>query len=253
MQKKEEIITNIIKKLNKDNSGYTLMELLVTLAIFGIITAVAIPYLSLKRESSAEIDGKDQVIGILQQARNTAIGNTSAVRIKPDPAKPTNKFLVEIAKTRGCNSVTKLTQNASSTTDIKVVSSGGFNVGDAIKVGGTAANITGIPDSVTITLGSPISASTGAVVELADNWSLNRRLQGDDVTLPEDKGYNTPKALATFTADITNWSMCINSRGIVYIFNGNNQLQSQLTLTLTNTTNNQTKNITIKQGGAIIE
>ncbi|WP_017293274.1 pilus assembly FimT family protein [Geminocystis herdmanii] len=256
MVKKTKILLNISRLLKyQKNKGYTLIEILVTLAVFGILTAIAAPTILQQRgESTAEIDGKDQFQGILQKVRNGAIASTSAMRITPDPDQPNNKFLVEIAQTRGCNSVTKLSEDAVNTADIKVLSSAGFNVGDVITVGGAESDILGTPDAVTLTLGAPISKPKDAVVELADNWSINSRIGGnrDDVTLPEDKrDKNNIKPLATFTADIPNWTMCVNGRGIVYILDANNTPKNSLTLTFKNVNSKQEETITINQGGAI--
>lgn len=257
MKNKPSIRTNLLKSLSVNkNSGYTLIEILTALMMFGILTAAAAPNilsLNKKGSSTAEIDAEKQFRSILQRARNTAIASTSAVRITPDPVKPDHKFLVEIAQTRNCNSVTNLTQDVSSSDEIKVLSTGGFVETDKITVGGSATEILAITDSATMKLTNPVTASTGAVVELADNWSVNRRLSGDDVTLPENKGTTLPQPLAEFSADINNWTICINGRGVVYILNGNNQPQPQLTLTLTNVTNNETKDIVINQGGAITQ
>ncbi|BAQ60596.1 hypothetical protein GM3708_1002 [Geminocystis sp. NIES-3708] len=252
MKKKSAIIINLFKSLNiNKNDGYNLIEILTALAIFGILSAIAAPTILQQRgESTAEIDGRNQFKNILLQVRNTAVASTSAIRIKPDPDQPENKFLVEIAQTRGCGSVTKLSEDASSTTDIKVLSSAGFNVGDKIAVGGTEADIIGIPDSLTIQLGTAVTKPKDAVVELADNWSENKRLQGDDVTLPQDKRKDPPKALVTFTPK-ENWTMCVNSRGIISILDGNNAPISSLTLTFKNLTTQQQELITINQGGAI--
>lgn len=255
MVKKTKLILNISRLLKyQQNKGYTLIEILVTLAIFGILTAIAAPNIVQQRgESSAEIDGRDQFQSILQKVRNGAINYTSAHRIKPDPDQPNNKFLVEIAKTRGCSSVTKLSEDAVDKEYVKVLSSGGFNVGDVISVGGAKANVTGT-DAVALTLGAPVTKPKDTVVELWDNWSINSRIGGnpDDVTLPEDKrDKNNIKALATFTADIPDWTMCVNGRGTVYILDGSNNPQNSLTLTFKNATTKAEETITINQGGAI--
>lgn len=250
MVKKTKLILTISELLKyQKNKGYTLIEILITLAIFGILTAVAAPTILQQRgETTAEIDGRDKFKTILQQVRNGAIASTSAMRITPDPDQPNNRFLVEIAQTRGCASVTKLSEDAVNTADIKVLSSSGFNVGDVITVGGQEANVTGTPDTITLTLGDTITKSKNAVVQLADNWNVNKRLQGDAVTLPQD-GKN--QSLATFTADIPNWTMCVNGRGTLYILDQNNEPQDSLTLTFKNVGNLQEKTITINQGGAI--
>lgn len=254
MVKKKEFILNISRLLKcQQNRGYTLIEVLATLAMFGFLTALIAPRLFTQGENNEEIDAKDKFQGILQQVRNTAIATTSAMRIKPDPAQPDNKFLVEIAKTRGCNSVTKLSENANNTTDIKVLSSSGFNVGDVITVGGSQANVTGTPDAVTLTLGDPITKSKDAVVQLYDNWSENKRLQGDGVTLEEDRrDKNNIKPLVTFTPNPKgNWVMCVNGRGTVHILDESNQPLDSLTLTFKNVTTNKTESITINKGGAL--
>jgi len=255
MKKKQAIINNLFKQYYRknQNDGYTLIEILTVLAIFAILTAVAEPNLVRDNSATADIDAQNQVKTILQQVRGRAISNTSAVRLRPDPSQPDNKFLVEIAQSRGCTALTKLTEDTDTTTKIlKVISTKGFSVNDKIKIGSDSDdnNITDTSDD-TITLGDEIGTvqKEKSIIELKDNWSEDRRLQGEDVTLPLTK--DKTSALATFTADLTDWTLCFNSRGVAYIFDENNNLQPSLELTITNVTNNEEETITINQGGAI--
>ncbi|MGI0480206.1 pilus assembly FimT family protein [Geminocystis sp. CENA526] len=245
MHLKKELIFKVFKSRKK--TGYTLLELLCLMTIMGIIGVLTAPRF-LFNESKSASDGRNQIKGILQQTRGRAVSTTSAMRIKPSPNSATNKFAVEIANTRGCESLTKLAEDVSITdTDLKVLkvySTRGFVVGDRINVGSEDDNEIIAIDTTnsTITLGTALGSDQkkDATVELSNNWRADGTFQEDDITLPNQ---------ASFTANVSNWMLCFNSRGIAYIFDNEGNLKPNLTLTISNNNNEDT--ITILQGGAI--
>lgn len=256
MKKKEEVISNIIKKFNiNNNHGYSLMEILVVMVMMGIVGAVVAPQISFNNESKAEIEGRNQLKNVFQQARQRAISQTSAIRIMPDPDNPDTQIIVEFAKSKGCASLTKLTEDANGgDTELKVLSTDGFSIADTIKVGSddTDNEITGMDSTnLTFTLGLPLGSSQGAnsSIELANNWESDFSFQKEDLTLPQKK-YNS-QSLATFISDVPDWKVCFNSRGVASIYDGNLAPQPSLTLTVTNTTNNLEETLTLLKGGAI--
>ena len=242
---------NILAKLllsliEQKNKGYSLVEVISLLVIAGILIAVVAPVFDL---NNTTVSSYAQLKGILQQTRGRAISTTSAIRIKPDPSQPDNKFILERSNSRGCEAVTKLSDDAEiGDTDLEVYSTEGFQIGDLISVGtdSTDNEILSIPTggSSIISLGVPINTdqSVDSVVELANNWQADNSLSEKDLTLPED---------AQVSANITDWTVCISSRGIAFIYDSTLSQQNSLVLTISNTTNSDTETLTILKGGAI--
>jgi prepilin-type N-terminal cleavage/methylation domain-containing protein len=238
------------KKQLQESGGYSLAEIMAVVVILGILAAATGAYLG-KGFGNPIGNAADQTAGLLKLTRMRAISTTSAFRVKPDPASPTTKFKIEIAKTRGCDATTELTAAATSTdADLTVASSGGFVVGDSIAVGGDTSNNSIIATTpTTITLGQALGSSqaVGAAIELVNNWSNDSSLLGEDLTLPKD---------IRVSGNPTNWTLCFNSRGIAFLYDANGIVNSNLTLTLTQyidnqALSNQTKTVEVLQGGAI--
>jgi prepilin-type N-terminal cleavage/methylation domain-containing protein len=230
-----------------NNRGYTLVELLSLMAIMGVLAAVAAPQL-LNNDAKNTADGRSQIKGLLQQTRGRAVSTTSAIRIKPDPSQPDGKLSIEIADTRGCESLTKLSEDAKDVdNDLKVLSTNGFVEGDLIKVGGdtTANEILAIDKmNSVITLGLPLGSdqSKDSKIELAENWKSDPSFLIDDLTLPKK---------VALTTNISDWTLCFNSRGIASIYDDQGTTQPELVFTITNTSNSDQETLTVLKGGAI--
>lgn len=254
--KKTQFLSNFIKSLKtSQNYGYTLVEVLTVLVILGIMGALVGPRLFFGDSSSASGDAYNLAKSLVGVTRQRAISQTSAARLSFDPNQ-SDKFLIEIANTRGCEALTRLSEDAgSSQTDIKVYSTGGFAEGDFLKVGGDTANneVIGILDATTIRLGQALGSSQNknGTVELVENWkedsalNLKKNINGKSVyeylQLPEN---------VTVSSNITNWTLCFNSRGIATIYDNSGNSQAKLELTFKDGSSNE-ETLTILKGGAI--
>lgn len=231
-------------KLEKENRGYTLLETLATVSIIGILAIIAGPIKSWVENPLA--NGTNQTVAVLNLIRMRAISTTSAYRIKPDPLVSTHKFKVEIARTRGCESSTKLTTEATSTDqELTVASTEGLVVGDSIIVGNDRDNNEIIAtNSSTITLGESLGTSQeeNATVELINNWLNDMNFTEEELTLPEE---------LTINGNPTDWTLCFDSRGHANLYDASGVVNRNLTLTLTNTFNETQSKITIFRGGAV--
>ena len=237
-----------IKPQNFSHSptGYTLVELLVVCAIIGILAAIVItanPWSENPLKNS-----RDQVVGILKMARLRAMSTTSTYRVRPDPVNSTKQLKVELTRSGSCDASTTLTTTATTTaTTLTVNNTNGFSVGDSIQIGTDATNnnIVSIPDGQKITLGQALGSAqaVNTSVSLLKNWVNDGNFVTQDLTLTSN---------ITMAGNVSNWSMCVNSGGGIAFFNGSNPISSgELAITLTNSKNNETKIITVYQGGAI--
>ena len=231
-------------KINTKNKGFTMVEVLAVLLILGVLAIVAVPIKSWAENPLG--DATKQTVGILNLIRMRAISTTSAYRIKLDPDVSGNKYKVEIAKTRGCESLTELTADVESTEqELTVDSTEGLVVGDSIIVGTDEYENEIIATSAsTITLGKPLGTSQKekANIELINNWFKDIYFSQDNLTLPEE---------ITIHGNPTNWTLCFDSRGHANVYDPLGVLSYDLTLTLTNTANKSSSEITIFRGGAV--
>ncbi|WP_324282809.1 prepilin-type N-terminal cleavage/methylation domain-containing protein [Cyanobacterium aponinum UTEX 3221] len=254
--KKTQFLSNFIKSLKiSQNYGYTLVEVLTVLVILGIMGALVGPRLFFGDSSSASGDAYNLAKSLVGVTRQRAISQTSAARLSFDPNQ-SDKFLIEIANTRGCEALTRLSEAAvSSQTDIKVYSTTGFQIGDKLKIGSdtTSNEITG-KDNTTITLGVALGTSQNkdSTVELVENWK-------EDSALNLKKNIGNGKYIyeylqlpenVTVTSNITNWTLCFNSRGIATIYDNSGNSQAKLELTFKDGSSNE-ETLTILKGGAI--
>lgn len=226
--------------------GYSLIEIIGVLLMMGVLTAVAIPTIFHNNQLRDTVSQTKQIFNV---ARSRAMATTSAIRIKVDSANSPPKLIVENAVTRGCEATTQLSVNANSAdTDLTVFSTSGFVVGDNLKIGNDDDNnqILAI-DSVNsiITLGDNIGTNqtVNTTVELANNWSSDASLPVDDLTLAKD---------IEITANVTDWTLCFNSRGIAYVYDASGVINQNLVLTFTDSKSNDSETLTILTGGAIL-
>ncbi|MEL4898057.1 pilus assembly FimT family protein [Crocosphaera sp. Alani8] len=232
-------------KSEQQNRGFTLVETLAVLSIIGIFAAIAGPVKSWAENPLG--NATNQTVGVLNLIRMRAISTTSAYRIKPDPTAPGNKYIVQIAQTRGCESSTELTADAASTDqELTVASTEGLVVGDSIAVGTDKNNNEIIATSaLTITLGEELGTTQteNATIELMNNWFNDLNFTKENLTLPEK---------IAMSGNLSNWALCFDSRGQANLYNGSGVVEDEdLTLTLTNTSDEETSEITVFRGGAI--
>lgn len=231
-------------KISKKNRGFTLPEALAAVSVIGVLAIVAGPVKSWTENPLA--NATNQSVAVLNLIRMRAISTTSAYRIQADPFFSGNKYKVEIAKTRGCESSTELRANATSTNrELIVASTEGLVVGDSIVVGSDENNNEIIAtNSSTITLGQPLGTSQkeNATIELINNWSKDLNFTEETLTLPEE---------ISVSGNPTNWTLCFDSRGYANLYDASGVVNNNLTLTLTNTFNKTKSEITIFRGGSL--
>ena len=225
-------------KIKTKNRGFTLVETLAVVLILGVLAVIAGPVKSWAENPLG--DATNQTVGILNLIRMRAISTTSAYRIKVDPEASDNKYIVEIAKTRGCESLTELTADAEPTDqELTVASTEGLVVGDSSVIG-TDENENEIiaTSASTITLGKPLGTyqRERANIELMNNWFNDMNFSQDKLTLPEE---------ISIHGNPLNWTLCFNSRGHAKLYDPLGILSYNLTLTLTNNATKKANEITI--------
>lgn len=231
-------------------SGYTLAELLAVVTIIGILAAMVSIGKSWYENPLA--DSRDRVTGVLKAVRLRAMSTTSTYRVRPDPANPTTKLKVESAKSGSCDASTTLRTAAASTEQsLNVNSVNGFAIGDKIQVGSDSTNnniIAVNPDAPSIQIGAALGSiqSVNASVIMLKDWVNESLFVAEDLTLA-----NGVTMAGRANSQTVNWSACFNSRGFITFFNDSTTLNADLAIILTNSRGNETKTITVFQGGAI--
>lgn len=231
------------------------MELVVVVVVIGILSGIVVnakPWYENPLKNS-----QDRLQSVIKTARTRAVNSTSTYRITANPNNPSQAIQVQRIRSGSCQANATLREASLATdTTIALNDVSGFAIGDRLKVGGTEADALSVNfGNSTITLGAPVGEkAVGTKVETVKNW------KNDSAFLDEDLNVN--KKVSQNNADIRmvgkfdnaaeeNWSICINSRGLVSLFDADGMMTSNLDLVLTNPRTNEEAKVVIFPGGAM--
>jgi Tfp pilus assembly protein FimT len=231
------------------------MELVVVVVVIGILSGIVInakPWYENPLKNS-----QDRLQSVIKTARTRAINSTSTYRITANPDNPSQTIQVQRIRSGSCQANASLREaSLAADTTIALNDVSGFAIGDRLKVGGTEADALSVNfGNSTITLGAPVGEkAVGTKVETIKNW------KNDSAFLDEDLNVN--KKVSQNNADIRmvgkfgnaaeeNWSICINSRGLVNLFDADGMVTNNLDLVLTNARTNEEAKVVVFPGGAM--
>ncbi|MBD2653241.1 prepilin-type N-terminal cleavage/methylation domain-containing protein [Synechocystis sp. FACHB-383] len=236
-------------------SGYTLMELVVVMVMIGILSGIVInarPWYENPLKNS-----QDRLQSAIKLARTRAMNTTSTYRIRADANNPNESIQVQKIRSGSCQANATLRQDALATdTTIALNSVNGFAIGDRVSVGGTQADVLSVNfGDNTLTLGAAVGAkATGTKVETVKNWKNDGAFLEEDLNINKKSSQTDPdiRLAGKFGGTaVTGWSICINSRGLVSLFNADGVVNDKLNLVLTNSRTNEEAKVVVAPGGAI--
>jgi Tfp pilus assembly protein FimT len=231
------------------------MELIVVIVMIGILSGIVInarPWYENPLKNS-----QDRLQSVVKTARTRAMNTTSTYRINADPNNPNEAIQVQKIRSGSCQANATLRQASLATdTTIALNSVAGFAIGDRVSVGGTQADVLSVNfGDNTLTLGGTVGEkAAGTKVETVKNWRNDGVFLAEDLNINKKSAKTDPdvRLAGKFGGTtVTGWSICINSRGLVTLFNADGIVNNSLDLVLTNTRTNEEAKVTIAPGGAM--
>jgi len=67
-------------------AGFTLVEMVVVIAILGVVAGVSVPAIRDRRAADPLAQGASEISGLLARARQTAVERAATIRVSVDPA-----------------------------------------------------------------------------------------------------------------------------------------------------------------------
>lgn len=180
--------------LHRGSRGFTLVELMVTVAVLGIIATVAVPSFTNLIRSSRLTSSANEMVAILQTARSAAISNRARVEVCPSAGSTCaavvgNRWIALMTKKTGGADVVTVLREASLSPAIAVKASANLaGASNKFTFSPSGFSSVGANASGTISLCSPemsgpnatdVSASIGRI-------STAKRAASSACTAPAD-------------------------------------------------------------------
>jgi type IV fimbrial biogenesis protein FimT len=144
------------KRNPKGAGGFTLTELMVTVAVIGVVALAGVPYFLTYLQASKLRGGAEELATVLNQARQLAIRNNTFVCVQRQSGTNRVRFLLGNS---GCTGTTF--------TGVGTRSNGDIDLADNVEVSATTANV------VFNYLGAATSPATFTVRNPTNNRTLS--------------------------------------------------------------------------------